>query len=63
MKTLHTLELRYNGIDDSYVEELKFIITNTSIQNLDISHNEIGVKGIDPFFNTLKGVNYFKSLK
>ncbi|KAM3128162.1 hypothetical protein pb186bvf_019709 [Paramecium bursaria] len=62
MKTLHTLELRYNGIDDSYVDELKFIITNTSIQNLDISHNEIGVKGIDPFFNTLKGVNYFKSL-
>lgn len=63
MRTLHTLILKNNGIDDSYHEELKYIITNTHVRNLDLSHNEIGPKGIEGFLTALKEVSYIRSLK
>lgn len=63
MRTLHTLKLSHNGIDDSYADELKYIITNTNVKCLDLSNNEIGCKGIEIFFTALKEVTYFKSLK
>lgn len=49
MRTLHTLKLKNNSIDDSYSDELKFIVTNTHIKCLDISNNEIGPKGMEIF--------------
>lgn len=49
IRTLSTLILKNNGIDDSYNEELKYIITNTHVRNIDISHNEISSKGIEGF--------------
>lgn len=49
MRTLSTLILKNNGIDDSYNDELKYIITNTHIRNIDLSHNEITSKGIEGF--------------
>lgn len=63
VKTLKSLNLKNNGIDDSYVDELKFIITNTSISVLDLSNNEIGPKGIEPMLQSLKEVSYFKSIE
>lgn len=63
MRTLHTLKLRNNGIDDSYADELKFIVTNTHVRNLDISRNEIGPKGMDIFLTAVKGVTYFRSFE
>ncbi|CAD8199853.1 unnamed protein product [Paramecium pentaurelia] len=61
MRTLHTLKLRNNGIDDSYTDELKFIVSNTHIKSLDLSHNELGPKGMEIFLSSIKEVNYFKS--
>ena len=63
MRTLQTLNLSRNGINDSYFEELKYILTNTHICNLDLSQNEIGPKGIEVFLQQMKEIKYFKSLK
>jgi Ran GTPase-activating protein (RanGAP) involved in mRNA processing and transport len=54
MRALHTVSLRNNGIDDSFADELIFLITHTRIHKLDISHNDIGPKGITPFLTALK---------
>ncbi|CAK95066.1 unnamed protein product (macronuclear) [Paramecium tetraurelia] len=61
MRTLHTLKLRNNGIDDSYSDELKFIVSNTHVKSLDLSHNELGPKGMELFLGSIKEVTYFKS--
>ncbi|CAK84389.1 unnamed protein product (macronuclear) [Paramecium tetraurelia] len=41
-------------LDDSYSDELKFIVSNTHIIYLDLSHNELGPKGMEIFWNILK---------
>ncbi|CAD8185046.1 unnamed protein product [Paramecium octaurelia] len=61
MRTLHTLKLKNNGIDDSYSDELKFIVSNTHVKSLDLSHNELGPKGMEIFLGSIKEVTYFKS--
>lgn len=63
MRTLHTLKLKNNGIDDSYSDELKFIVSNTHIKSLDLSHNELSPKGMEIFLSSIKEVNYFKSFE
>ncbi|CAD8101547.1 unnamed protein product [Paramecium sonneborni] len=61
MRTLHTLKLKNNGIDDSYCDELKLIVSQTHVKSLDLSHNELGPKGMEIFLGSIKEVNYFKS--
>lgn len=43
---MNSLIIKNNGIDDSYSDELAFIISHTKINKLDLSQNDIGPKGI-----------------
>lgn len=64
MRTLHTLYLRNNGMNDSFYEELVYLVTHCKLQALDISENDISPKGIDGMLQQLKsGYGNFRYLK
>jgi len=48
MRALNTLLLRNNGIDDSFSEELVLMVQKSRISILDLSSNDIGIRGIEP---------------
>jgi Ran GTPase-activating protein (RanGAP) involved in mRNA processing and transport len=54
MRALHTIMLSNNGIDDAFSEELVFLISKCRIRKLDLSHNNLGPKGIEPMLDTMK---------
>lgn len=50
-------------MDDSYGEALGILMTHPKITRLDVSHNEIGPKGIKPLIASIKQHKQMKSIK
>lgn len=63
MRALHALLLRHNGLDDSFADELVFLVQRSRISTLDISHNDLGPRGIEPMFEAMKVAQRMRWIK